>query len=116
MENVYALIDCLGFPIGNTFFVKEFSFIGLDSMKPSTFHVELPYAYSHLPKLDQRRANYSTNVYHGLGFANIPGDEEYSAAIIKLKDFFASVLQAHPSAVIGYPPKNYHAKTVLDTA
>ena len=61
--------------------------------------------HSHLPKLDQRKTNYSTNVYHGLGFANKPGDEEYSAAIIKLKDLFESVLQTHPSAVIGYPPK-----------
>ena len=67
----------------------------MNSEKPITLHLNLPYAYSHLFKHEQKCVDYSKALHH-------------------LQDFFKAIFETDPSAIIGYPRGNCHTKNLLD--
>ena len=69
--------------------------MSLNSEKPTTLHFNLPYTYSHLFKCEHKSVNYSKALHH-------------------LQDFFKAIFETHPSAIMGYPRENCHAKHFLD--
>ena len=111
-----AIFDCQGFPIGNAFLIKEMSFMALNSEIPTTLYLQLPCAYSNLSRHDRKCVKHSKNMYHGLGFANMPDDCKFSIAITKLKEFFRAACESQSDATMGYPRGNYHAKNILDNS
>ena len=94
-ENVHAIFDCQGISLCPFFLIREMSFMSLNSEKPTTLHVNLPYVFSHLFKHEHSSVNYSKARHH-------------------LQHFFKAIFETHPSAIMGYPRENCHAKHFLD--